>query len=373
MEPPAERVSGSFTWFPEPETPDPSVGSATEPTVTWLSRSTRPNAVTLRRRLNEGLAALPAECRSAEPALAPTSGWPAPGELDAWGALPAPSSMARKLLRALALFATAALLLPLGASEAAPPTDAAPAVYLSLGDSLGVGVGSTPFERTGVAHTSYAEHLRHLLRGQPHGGIDAFVNLARRGETTSTFLLDGQAVGAAQVIAAPSDVRVITLSLGGNDLLGLLSGPCADPLAPACEAAVAQALGTVSATYPRVLAALLQALAAGQDPGGAQLLALTVYNPFSGTGSRYEAPIDRVLLGVDLKLDCTAAVANPLNAGLNDIIACTARAAGVTVVDLYPVFQDRGATLTHIRANDIHPTDAGYAAIATALRQNLRG
>jgi lysophospholipase L1-like esterase len=281
--------------------------------------------------------------------------------------------MAPKLLRALAVAATAALLLPLGASAAAPPADAAPAVYLSLGDSLGVGVGSAPFERTGVARTSYAEHLRHLLSGQAHGGIDAFVNLARRGETTSTFLLNGQAVGATQAIAAPSDVRVITLNLGGNDLLGLLSGPCADPLTPTCELAVAQALGTVSANYPRVLAALLQALAASQDPGGAQVLALTVYNPFSGTGSRYEAPVDRVLLGADLKLDCPAAAADPLDAGLNDVIACTARAAGVTVVDLYPVFQDRGATLTRIRANDIHPTDAGYAAIASALRRAIRG
>ncbi|HEU5318329.1 MAG TPA: SGNH/GDSL hydrolase family protein [Chloroflexota bacterium] len=276
------------------------------------------------------------------------------------------------LPRALAVVVAAALVLRLGVSEAAPRADGAPAVYLSLGDSLGVGVGSVPFEVTGVAQTGYAEHLSHLLRGQPFGGVDSFVNLARGGETTTTFLTNGQAAEAAQVIAAPSDVRVVTLSLGGNDLLGLLGGPCVAPLTPSCDAAIAQALATVSAKYPLVLASVLQALATSQDPGGAQLMVLTVYNPFSGTGSVYEAPVDRVLLGADLTIDCAAAAASPLNAGLNDIIACAARAAGATVVDLYPVFQGRGATLTHILAGDIHPTNAGYAAIASAVRQVIR-
>jgi lysophospholipase L1-like esterase len=280
--------------------------------------------------------------------------------------------MKRNLAHALAALTTAALFLSPAISHAAPPADPAPAVYLSLGDSLGVGVGSMPFEKTSVPQTGYAEHLRHLLSGQPFGGVDAFVNLARSGETTSSFLLGGHASEAAQVNAAPSDVRVITLSLGGNDLLGLVFGPCANPLDPACDPAIAQALAAVSNTYPMVLASLLQTLATSQDPGGAQLLVLTVYNPFSGTGSPYEAHINHVLLGLDLKIDCLAAAANPLNAGLNDIIACAAQAAGATVVDLYPVFEGRGATLTHILANDIHPTNGGYAAITTALRRALQ-
>src|SRR5262245_53754796 len=133
------------------------------------------------------------------------------------------------LLRALSAVAIGTLVLPLGISDAAHPAAEAPAVYLSLGDSLGVGVGSMPFDRTGTAQTSYSEHLRHLLSGEAQGGIDAMVNLSRSGETTTSFLLNGQAAEAVQVISASSDVRVITLSLGGNDLLGLISGPCAQP------------------------------------------------------------------------------------------------------------------------------------------------
>jgi hypothetical protein len=63
METPTERGAGQATWFPEPLTPDASVGRPTEPTVAWLSRSTGPKAVAFRQRLNDGLAALPNECR----------------------------------------------------------------------------------------------------------------------------------------------------------------------------------------------------------------------------------------------------------------------------------------------------------------------
>lgn len=53
----------------------------------------------------------------------------------------------------------------------------------------------------------------------------------------------------------------------------------------------------------------------------------------------------------------------------------TARAAtrGVTLtlVDLAPTFAGRGGTLIHIRDTppDIHPTDAGHAAIADLLKE----
>ncbi|MBI3970598.1 MAG: SGNH/GDSL hydrolase family protein [Chloroflexi bacterium] len=260
---------------------------------------------------------------------------------------------------------------PAAPPPAAPPPAAPPVVYLSLGDSLGVGVGTSQLARTGETNTGYAQHLQHLLRGAAHGGVDAFVNLATSGETTTSFVQPGgQLAAALGVIGHPSDVSVITLSLGGNDLLGLVFGPCAAPLSPACQAAIQQALATVAANYPPILGAVLQA--AGQDPGGARLVVMTLYNPFSGTGSVYDAPVDRVLLGNDLALDCAANLANPANAGLNDIIACSAQSAGVAVANVYPLFQGKGAVLTHIEENDIHPTDAGYTRIFEAFREALR-
>ncbi|MCH8282525.1 MAG: SGNH/GDSL hydrolase family protein [Chloroflexi bacterium] len=52
---------------------------------------------------------------------------------------------------------------------------------------------------------------------------------------------------------------------------------------------------------------------------------------------------------------------------LNDVIACTAGAMGVTVVDLHPLFEGRTFELTHIGINDVHPTNKGHRIIAIAV------
>ena len=54
--------------------------------------------------------------------------------------------------------------------------------------------------------------------------------------------------------------------------------------------------------------------------------------------------------------------------GLNDLIACLGAQHGATVADVYPRFAGQGAALTHILAGGIHPTAAGHAAIAAAVR-----
>lgn len=282
--------------------------------------------------------------------------------------------MIRKLLRLLTILFAAALVLPAGTAAGSPTAKpATPAVYLSLGDSLAVGVGAIPGPGTDVAGglavppTSYAGRIWHVLHGEA-GRVDQLVSLGRGGETTTSFIGNGQLAAAQQEIAKASDVRMITLSLGGNDFLSLISGVCANPQTAVCLAAIQGALTTAAANYPIIVGSLVAA--ASQDAGGAEIVVTTVYNPFSGTDSIYEQPVDRVLLGADGVVDC-AATANPLNVGLNDIITCTAQSAGVKVADVYPLFQGKGATLTHIMESDIHPTDAGYAAIATAIRRAL--
>jgi len=235
-------------------------------------------------------------------------------------------------------------------------------VYIALGDSLAVGTGaSTP------AHLGYVAWIHRATIP----GHTTLANLSRGGETSASMLVaGGQLDQALAAIAAPSDVEVVTLDIGGDDLLPLLgSEPCAsDPAGDPCRGVIAAQLAGFNANFPTILGTIQAALAA--DPGDEAFAVMTYYNPFSGAGSPFEAPVDGALFGLDGVIDC-AALGNPQNAGLNDLIACTAGALGVTVVDVYPTFAGRGAQLTHILENDVHPNNRGHRVIGRAFIQTL--
>lgn len=259
-----------------------------------------------------------------------------------------------------ATFLALAVSVPVGAAE--PPTR-----YVAVGDSLAWGDGaSTPTE------TGYVALLADYFAGAPHGSAKSLLNFAVRGETTAS-ILDGQVGAAMAAIGDPStDTRVVTLSLGGNDVGALLNDPgdpCVqDPTSLTCRLLVAGALQGVAERFPVVLGSISAALAA--DDGSERLYVMTVYNPFGGLGDPYESAVDAVLVGSDLAIDCGAAATNPTAAGLNDIISCTALAFGATVVDAYPVIGDDALALTHIGEGtfDTHPNDDGYALLAKAHR-----
>jgi lysophospholipase L1-like esterase len=252
--------------------------------------------------------------------------------------------------------------------QAAPAAAAPPStLYVALGDSLAVGDGASD-----PATTGYVGLLADYFAGTPHGNAKAAVNLAIGGETTGSFIAGQMDAAVATILDPATDVSVVTLSIGGNDLLNLLNEPtdaCViDPNGDDCQAQLGAALFGVATNYPVLMYALASALA--QDPGAERVFVLTLYNPFGGTGSQYEGPIDHALLGADLTVDCAAAAANPLAAGLNDIVSCTSEAFGATVVDGYAVIGDQALTLTHIGdpGFNIHPNDDGYEAIAKAHR-----
>jgi hypothetical protein len=234
-------------------------------------------------------------------------------------------------------------------------------LYLALGDSLAVGIGAAEPERSGYAA------LFHQA-----AGTDRLANLAVGGENSASFIADGQLQGALATIEDPNtDVEVVTLSIGGNDLDDLRdpAGPCGqNPGGPACLGAVGNALASFADNYRVILGGLVGAL--DRDPGDEKVLVMTYYNVFSGTGSPFETPADLALLGTDGSTDCAANAADPFKAGLNDIIVCIGSQAGarVTVVDVYPMLRGRALELTHIATGDIHPTDGGHAAIAQAFR-----
>lgn len=268
-------------------------------------------------------------------------------------------------MRRASLVLSVVVVLVAQAAPAAASTNGT--LYLALGDSLAVGDGASV-----PAETGYVGLMTDYYAGNAHGNAKEAVNLAVGGETTGSFIAGQLNQAVAAILDPATDVTVVTLSIGGNDLLNLLNEPtddCViDPGSAVCQAELAAALGGVAANYPILMGTLAWALA--QDPGSERIFVLTLYNPFGGTGSPYEVPIDYALLGVDLAVDCAAAQANPLAAGLNDIVACTSAAFGADVVDGYAVIGDDALTLTHIGdpGFNIHPNDDGYAAIAKAHR-----
>lgn len=247
------------------------------------------------------------------------------------------------------------------ASAVSPP----PTQYVALGDSFAQGIGSPVPEQTG-----WVSQVENRYFHGAYAGSDKTLNLAtdQVDTTTSTLITDGQLASAVAAIVDPNtDTRLVTLTVGGNDLLRLLrSGPCStDPASATCQGLVVAAITGVAANYPVILGTLVGAT--GGEPDGTTIVVTTYYNPFDGTGSPFEGAVEFALLGLDGVIDCAATVANPHNAGLNDVIACTAGAFGVAVVDLHPLFEGRTLELTHIGANDVHPNSKGHRIIADAV------
>ena len=237
--------------------------------------------------------------------------------------------------------------------------------YVALGDSFVQGIGS-PVPR----HTGYVAQVENRYFHNFYAGSDQTLNLAadQSDTTTGTLITDGQLADAVTAIVdSNTDTKLVTLTVGGNDLLRLLrSGPCStDPSGSACQALVVAAITGAAANYPVILGTL--AAAAAGEPDGTNIVVTTYYNPFDGTGSPFEGPVEFALLGFDGVIDCIAATIDPFNAGLNDVIACAAGAFGMTVVDLHPLFEGRTLDLTHIGASDVHPNHKGHRVIADAV------
>lgn len=247
-----------------------------------------------------------------------------------------------------------------------------PKLYLALGDSLAYGLRATVPDEVG-----YVPHLYHSLRGLAK--VDGYVNLGVPGETSASLIAGGQLAAALATINDPgTDVEVVTLDVGGNDLTPLIweGGACygvpAD--APACIGGVAIALSTYAQNYGSILMQLRAAL--DEDPGDETLMVMTYYNFVSGLGAPYDqlgAPVTLGLLGLDgAPTSCAYLQTAPELFGLNDLITCVGQAFGATAVDVYPAFEGRADTLTHMLdpdyPGDFHPTNAGYAVIAAAFR-----
>jgi lysophospholipase L1-like esterase len=136
--------------------------------------------------------------------------------------------------------------------------------YTALGDSIVTGAaGWPPFDWNGGP--SYASYLRDFLSAS--GGTTTFVNFAKNGDTSGDLL--GKLMSSAGLRAAVQQACVITVCIGGNDLLGCGSWPFASVNTGCLDAGAAR----FEANWPKILAQI-RAL-----NSKASLYAMTVYNP----------------------------------------------------------------------------------------------
>ncbi len=265
----------------------------------------------------------------------------------------------RRLLLLLPLLAVALAAACSDSSPSAAPvaTDTAGVpVYIALGDSLSEGIGASAPGSTGFVPLVYDS--------LPDGY--ELQNLGHSGDTSRQLLDHGHLDEAIATIEqlngdsdADNDVRLVTLEIGGNDLLGLyfsfvLTGVCPDVDTLLATPACADALRTVLTNFEPNLIATLDSIEAA-DPS-LEVVVLTLYDPFSGQLPGQTAISQIALEGME---------GSPFPEGLNTIMRRLVAGRNVTLVDLYPLFQGRSNELISI--DFIHPNDAGHAVMAEAV------
>ena len=232
-------------------------------------------------------------------------------------------------------------------------------LYLSLGDSLAAGNGSSDKSRKSwVALTIQGLGDGYELLNLGHPGDDSDDLISRQ--------LD-RAVSEIQARSndgiAGNETAAITLEIGGNDLLNLydslvVTGLCPSvPEAlqkPECVDGLRGALDHYKPNLEHILDALKEA-----DPN-VPIFLMTLYNPFSGSAGNLDRIGALALEGED---------GTPFPEGINDTIRAVGQAKGAILVDWYPIFI--GKVNEYIAQDIIHPNDIGHALMAQAMLEAM--
>lgn len=263
----------------------------------------------------------------------------------------------KRLLFPIAVVALALLAAACGSSAQTKPLTG---VYLALGDSLSEGIGASDAEETSFV-------------ALVHEGLGPNIELMNFGAAgdTSQDLIDEQLDRATDEIATrnsdgnpDNDVAVITLEIGGNDLLEIffdlvLPGTCPnleDGLNnPECVQQVRETLDAYGPNLDDILTRLREA-----DPD-VPIFLLTLYNPFSGGTAALD---DLVELALEGRPD------TPFPEGLHDIVREQADAHDTRLVEVGPQFE--GKSREYIATDLIHPNDSGYRVMANAVLAEMR-
>jgi lysophospholipase L1-like esterase len=261
-----------------------------------------------------------------------------------------------------ALILSAALLALAAACGSAAERQPLAGVYLALGDSLSAGNGASDRDETAfvpLVHAALGPQVELMNLGIPGDTSDDLLNGGPLDQAI-TEIEQRKADGIAG-----NEVAVVTLEIGGNDLLNLFF----ELVIPAICPNVSDSLNTPRCvnefertleTYEPNLVAILDRLRKA-DPD-LPIFLMTLYNPFSGKSAALDDLTELTLEG---------SPNTPFPEGLQDIIRRQADEHGVFLVDVYPHFE--GKAVEYVANDLIHPNDTGYRVIADAVLDEMRG
>lgn len=222
-----------------------------------------------------------------------------------------------------------------------------PQLYVALGDSLTFGAGASQPGRDG-----YVPRVRERLDGRvacsrdgPDGCRLRLRNLGMPGATSSTLVRRQLPTAVAAVEAAPGRVALITVGIGGNDLLAL-ADICLPLGSEGCRGAVAGALERFSGNLSLTLRRLRRA--AGD---GIPIVVLAYDNT-----PRYCLPPGAAAFG-DRLLEGGRGV----GAGLNERVRAVAADHGAAVADAFGALDQADVA---DEGGCVHPDDSGHAVLA---------
>ena len=236
-----------------------------------------------------------------------------------------------------------------------PPSPDAP-LYIALGDSLSYGVSASDRFTTAFVPLVHAS--------LPAGA--GLWNLGHSGDDSEEIVRYGHLDQAiSEIIKRNSDfdrendVVLVTLEIGGNDLLDLffdyvIPGKCPTLVESLQRQECIDILTTTLAEFAPNLKLIVDRLLAA-DPD-LNIVLITLYNPFS---SKIEGFDPFGVLSLEGMPD------TPFLDGVNDIIRAQAEASGVKLADVYPLFVGKGPE--YISMDIIHPNDTGYRVMADAV------
>ncbi len=256
------------------------------------------------------------------------------------------------------------------ATRATPSPTATPLpdgpLYLALGDSLAAGYQPGGAELRDSAYPALAA----ARLGRAGGGLGV-VNIACSGETTGS-LIDGgtceyaagsQLDQAEAVLRERSgDVRLVSVDIGGNDLLHCAARLQVD------AACASEGLGTVSKNLPQVIERLRAA--AGPD---VPVLVLGYYNPwlassYLGAGQAQLAVATQAFTDLDAQIAAGAKKAGGRFVSLDAAFALDDTSPTTFNGKSVPKNVAQVCSLTYIcTAFDIHLTDEGAAVVGRVL------
>lgn len=207
--------------------------------------------------------------------------------------------------------------------------------YLALGDSLTAGIGAT--ETNYLRLSGFVPQLTSYLRETQPVYVE---NHGIPGLTSGQlFRYVQEGLGMTAKLA---EADLITITIGGNDLLQLLTSELERQMDN-------EKLSEILQTYSQHIQKTFKHIR--QVNPEVPIYILDLFSPF----------------GIDHPLhQISKQVVTSFNAQLNQLVETE---ENIYMVSVYPYFLHKEEELTHITKDDVHPNDQGYQVIFKAFQQ----